>query len=120
MLEPESNKRPLAGESSSGNPANIKLENVRLLWLDGGAGSIPSRFLILEDTDTGDVLLPLYVVWFGDERLGDERLGDERFGGQAGAAVDDKKVVGRRPPCSALRSSVDDSDDDHTTINATQ
>jgi hypothetical protein len=36
----------------------------------------------VEDTDTGDVLLPLYVVWF-DKRFGDERLRTERYGGQA-------------------------------------
>jgi hypothetical protein len=38
------------------------LENVRLLWLDGGPRGIPSRYLILEDMETGDVLLPLYVI----------------------------------------------------------
>ena len=30
-------KRPPGSESSSGNPANIQLENVRLIWLGGPA-----------------------------------------------------------------------------------
>ena len=76
----ESTKRPLPGgnESSSGNPANIQLENVRLLWLEGppresienpvplSTSSCPlansTRFLLLEDTDTGDILLPLIYL----------------------------------------------------------
>ena len=80
------NKRPLPTESSSGNPANIQLENVRFLWLkvtdeesgggpedvkdvvnDAGGDGVDanadgSRYLVLEDTDTGDLLLPLYVL----------------------------------------------------------
>jgi hypothetical protein len=107
MLE-DSQKRPLAGESSSGNPANIQLENVRLLWLDGGAGSIPSRFLIVEDTDTGDVLLPLYVVWF-DKRFGDERLRTERYGGQAVLRSTTKRPLARpqwSPPLPPSKEAI--------------
>ncbi len=77
-------KRPPGSESSSGNPANIQLENVRLIWLEGPApepapaaepaaepapapkSTCPlansTRFLLLEDTDTGDILLPLLYM----------------------------------------------------------
>ena len=72
--------RMYASESSSGNPANIQLENVRLVWLDAPApesaeGAQPApvskstcplanvtRFLLLEDTETGDILLPLLYM----------------------------------------------------------
>ncbi|GAB4823527.1 hypothetical protein N2152v2_010573 [Parachlorella kessleri] len=48
-----------ASEMPSGNPNNIKLESVNPLWLDV---SPQDRYLLLEDPDTGDVLMPLIYM----------------------------------------------------------
>ena len=46
---------------SPGNPANISLENVRTFWLQ--TDSEPeSKYLLLEDSDTGDILMPLIYM----------------------------------------------------------
>ncbi len=53
-------------DGPSGNPANIRLDTALPIWLDvpGGAagpGREP-RYLLLEDPETGDVLLPLIYM----------------------------------------------------------
>ncbi len=53
-------------DGPSGNPANIRLDTALPVWLDvpGGAagpGREP-RYLLLEDPETGDVLLPLIYM----------------------------------------------------------
>lgn len=47
--------------STSGNPANISLEHVRCFWLSTSSAS-DDRYLLVEDTETGDVLIPLIYM----------------------------------------------------------
>ncbi len=50
-----------ASTGTASNPANISLKRVRPLWL---CTDFPKKdkFLVLEDTDTGDVLMPLIYM----------------------------------------------------------
>eukprot|EP00204_Picochlorum_oklahomense_P000599 CAMPEP_0118800452 /NCGR_PEP_ID=MMETSP1161-20130426/2345_1 /TAXON_ID=249345 /ORGANISM="Picochlorum oklahomensis, Strain CCMP2329" /LENGTH=434 /DNA_ID=CAMNT_0006728279 /DNA_START=129 /DNA_END=1433 /DNA_ORIENTATION=- len=50
-----------ASTATAGNPANISLERVRPLWLCADSPK-SDKFLVLEDTDTGDVLMPLIYM----------------------------------------------------------
>ena len=52
-------KRTAYEASTSGNPANIKLDNVTPLWLEAGPRE---RYLLLEDPETGDILMPLIYM----------------------------------------------------------
>eukprot|EP00890_Picochlorum_soloecismus_P002993 jgi/Picsp_1/3695/NSC_06532-R1_hypothetical protein CHLNCDRAFT_49352 [Chlorella variabilis] len=47
--------------SAPGNPANISLENVRTFWLHTNSET-ESKYLLLEDSETGDVLMPLIYM----------------------------------------------------------
>lgn len=47
--------------STSGNPANISLEHVRCFWLSADSSN-EDRYLLVEDTETGDVLIPLIYM----------------------------------------------------------
>lgn len=53
-------KRSLPG-GTPGNPANICLEHVRSTWLYADPPA-NNKFLLLEDTDTGDILIPLIYM----------------------------------------------------------
>ena len=48
-----------AADANSGNPANIQLDNVNTIWLEA---SPTERYLLLEDPETGDVLMPLIYM----------------------------------------------------------
>ena len=48
-----------AEEASAGNPSNIRLESVNPIWLDA---SPTERYLLLEDPETGDILMPLIYM----------------------------------------------------------
>ncbi|KAL6781567.1 hypothetical protein ACKKBF_B08540 [Auxenochlorella protothecoides x Auxenochlorella symbiontica] len=52
-------RKPVMEGSTSGNPANIRLEVVIPLWLHV---SDSERYLLLEDPETGDVLMPLIYM----------------------------------------------------------
>ncbi|KAH7625087.1 hypothetical protein NADE_002305 [Nannochloris sp. 'desiccata'] len=53
-----SNKRP-STDGQSGNPSNIRLNDVSPIWLEA---SSTERYLLLEDTETGDILMPLIYM----------------------------------------------------------
>lgn len=55
-------KRRHDTSSTSGNPANISLEHVRCFWLRPESTSDDDRYLLVEDTETGDVLIPLIYM----------------------------------------------------------
>jgi hypothetical protein len=61
-----SNKRAYTDGPSSGNPANIQLGTVVPLWMDAPGGNTAAgyedRYLLLEDHETGDVLMPLIYM----------------------------------------------------------
>ena len=44
---------------NSGNPSNIRLNDVNPIWLEA---SPTERYLLLEDTETGDILMPLIYM----------------------------------------------------------
>ncbi|RMZ56146.1 hypothetical protein APUTEX25_004570 [Auxenochlorella protothecoides] len=52
-------RKPVMEGSTSGNPANIRLDVVIPLWLHV---SDSERYLLLEDPETGDVLMPLIYM----------------------------------------------------------
>lgn len=45
--------------ANPGNPSNIRLESVHPLWLDA---SPTEHYLLLEDSETGDILMPLIYM----------------------------------------------------------
>lgn len=47
--------------STSGNPANIALEQVRCFWLSTDS-SHDDKYLLIEDKETGDILIPLIYM----------------------------------------------------------
>jgi hypothetical protein len=53
-----SNKRS-STDVQSGNPSNIRLNDVNPIWLEA---SSTERYLLLEDTETGDILMPLIYM----------------------------------------------------------
>jgi hypothetical protein len=46
----------------SGNPANIRLDAAIPMWLQAPGAEPEDRFLLLEDPETGDVLMPLMYM----------------------------------------------------------
>jgi hypothetical protein len=52
------NKRSIT-DGQSGNPSNIRLNDVNPIWLEASA---TERYLLLEDTETGDILMPLIYM----------------------------------------------------------
>jgi hypothetical protein len=61
-LPPMSAARGPALGSPGSNPAGIRLNTARPLWLEVPGGAPAPRFLLLEDPETGDVLLPLVAM----------------------------------------------------------
>lgn len=57
----EMSKRPIFDDIAGPDPNKILLDAARPVWLDA-PGASPDRFLLLEDTDTGDVLMPLVYM----------------------------------------------------------